>query len=67
MIDLNVFEFFEIKSTFFEISNPKKINIITEWIYKYPNMNINELNNDFLNKPRDKFFKENKIIFFLVN
>ena len=56
MIDLNVFEFFEIKSTFFEISNPKKINIITEWIYKYPNMNINELNNDFLNKPRDKFF-----------
>lgn len=43
MIDLNVFEFFEIKSTFFEISNPKKINIITEWIYKYPNMNINEL------------------------
>lgn len=67
MIDLNVFEFFEIKSTFFEISNPKEINIITEWIYKYPNMNINELNNDFLNKPHDKFFKENKIIFFLVN
>ena len=67
MIDLNVFEFFEIKSTFFEIGNPKKINIITEWIYKYLNMNINELNNDFLNKSLDKFFKENKIILFLVN
>lgn len=67
MIDLNVVEFFEIKSTFFETGNPKKINIITECIYKFPNMNINELNDDFLNKPLDKFFNENKIIFFLVN
>lgn len=67
MIDLNVVEFFKIKSTFFEIGNPKKINNITECIYKYPNMNINELSDDFLNKPLDKFFKENKIIFSLVN
>ena len=37
------------------------------WIYKHPNMNINEFNDDYLNKLLDKLSKEIKNIFLLGN
>ena len=37
------------------------------WIYKNPNMNINEFNDDYLNKLLDKLSKEIKNIFLLGN
>ena len=29
--------------------NPKKLNIIIGFIYKHPNMDVNEFNNNYLN------------------
>ena len=64
--DIKIYKFFElIESTFIEICNPKKTNIIVGCIYKHPNMNINEFNDDYLNKLLDKLSKGNKNIFFL--
>ena len=58
--DLKIYKTFELESTFFEICNPKKANIIIGCIYKHPNMNINAFNELF-----DQLSKENKTIFFL--
>ena len=63
--NLKIYKSFELESTFIEICNPKKTNIITGCTYKHPNMNINEFNDDFLNELLDKLSKENKTIFFL--
>ena len=53
--DIKIYKFFElIESTFIEICNPKKTNIIVGCIYKHPNMNINEFNDDYLNELLDK-------------
>ena len=53
--DIKIYKFFElIESTFTEICNPKKTNIIIGCIYKHPNMNINEFNDDYLNELLDK-------------
>ena len=58
--DLKIYKSFELESTVIEIFNPKKTNIIIGCIYKHPNMNINELNNDYLNELLDKLSKEKK-------
>ena len=58
--DLKIYKSFELESTFIEIFNPKKTNIIFGCIYKHPNMNINELNDDYLNELLDKLSKEKK-------
>ena len=63
--DLKIYKSFELESTFIEIFNPKKTNIIIECICKHPNMNINQFNDDYLNELLDKLPKENKTIFFL--
>ena len=52
--DLKIYKSFELESTFIEICNPKKTNIIIGSIYKHPNMNINEFNDDYLNELLDK-------------
>ena len=62
--DLKIYKSFELESTFIEISNTKKTNIIIGCIYKHPSMNINEFN-DYLNELLDKLSKENKTIFLL--
>ena len=41
------------------------MNIILSCIYKYPNININEFNDDYLNDLLDKLSKENNTIFHL--
>ena len=61
--DLKIYKSFELESTFIEIYNPKKTNIIIGCIYKHPNMDINEFNDDYLNELLDKLSKENKSIF----
>ena len=61
--DLKIYKSFELESLFIEICNPKKTNIIIGCIYKYQKRNINELNDDYLNKFPDKLSKENKTIF----
>ena len=63
--DLKIYKSFELESTFVEICNPKKTNIIVGCIYKHPNMNINEFNDDYLNELLDKLSKENKTMFLL--
>ena len=58
-----IYKSFELESTFIEICNTKKTNIITGCIYKHPSMNTNEFNDDYLNELLDKLSKENKTIF----
>ena len=61
--DLESYKSCELESLFIEIFNPKKTNIGCS--YKHPSMNINEFNDDYLNKLLDKLPKENKAIFHL--
>ena len=61
--DLKIYKSFELESTFIEICNPKKTNVIIGCIYKHPNVNINKFNDDYLNELLDKLSKENKTIF----
>ena len=63
--DLKIYKSFELEATFIEMCNPKKTNIITGYIYKHPNMNIIEFNDDYLNELLDRLSKENKTIFLL--
>ena len=50
--DLKIYKYFELESTFIEISNSKKTNIIIGCIYKHTIMNINEFNDDYINELR---------------
>ena len=43
--DLNIYKKFELESTFVEIINPKKSNIIVGTIYRHPKMDVTEFNN----------------------
>ena len=54
-----------VESIFIEICNPVKTTTIIGCIYKHPNINVNELNDDYLNELLDKLSKENKIILLL--
>ena len=63
--DLSIYKSCQIESTFIEISNPKKNNIVIGCIYKYPNMNLNEFNSFNLNDLLDKPSKEKKTVLLL--
>ena len=65
--DLKIYKSFELESMFIQICNPKKTNIIIGCSYKHPNMNINEFNDDYINKLLDKLSKENETIFLLCD
>ena len=45
--DLNIYKKIELESTFVEIINPKKSNIIVGTIYRHPKMDVTEFNNIF--------------------
>ena len=47
--DLKIYKKLELESTFIEIINPKKFNIIIGVIYKYPKMHVPDFKNNFLN------------------
>ena len=62
-LDLNIYKSNEIESTFTEILNPKKSNIIIDCIYKHPPMDLNDFNINYLNKLLNKVPKEQKSVF----
>ena len=45
--DLCIYKASELESTFIEIINPKKTNVIIGCIYRHPTMNLNEFNNNY--------------------
>ena len=63
--DLCIYKSSELESTFIEIINPKKTNIIIGCIYRPPAMNLNEFNNNYLNILLQKISKEKKNVFLL--
>ena len=63
---LNIYKPFQLESSFTEICNPKKTNIIISCIHKHPNVNAYEFNDDYVNEFHDKLSNENKPIFILV-
>ena len=55
----------ELESTFIEIVNPRKSNIIVGVIYGHPSMNLTDFNCNYLNKLLENISKEQKSIFLL--
>ena len=62
--DLNIYKKNELESTFVEIINPKKSNIIVGTIYRHPKMDVTEFNN-ILNNLLKKINQEQKTVFLL--
>ena len=61
--DLKMYNKFELESTFIEIINPRKSNIIVG-VYKHPKMDVTDFNNNFLNNLLKKINQEQKKCFF---
>ena len=62
--DLNILKKNQVESTFIEIINTKKTNIVVGCIYKHPHMDVLEFNNN-LNHLLEKVSKEHKQDFLL--
>ena len=60
---LNISKKSELGSTFVEIINPKKSNIIVAVIYRHPSMDVTDFNKNYLNGLLDKILKEEKTYF----
>ena len=60
--DSNFYKSAELESTFIEIINHKKSNIIVGCIYKHPAMDLNEFNDYYLNELLHKLSSENKSV-----
>ena len=63
--DLNIYKKNELESTFIEIVNPKKSNIIVGVIYRHPSMDLTDFNCNYLNQLLENISKEKKSIFLL--
>ena len=63
--DLNIYKKNELESTFIEIVNPKKSNILVGVIYRHPSMDLADFNCNYLNKLLENISKEQKSIFLL--
>ena len=63
--DLNIYKKNELESTFIEIVNPKKLNIIVGVIYRHPSMDLADFNSNYLNKLLENISKEQKSVFLL--
>ena len=63
--DLNIYKKNELESTFIEIANPKKSNIIVGVIYRHPSMDLTDFNCNYLNKLLENISKEQKSVFLL--
>ena len=53
------------ESTFIEIVNPRKSNIIVGVIYRHPSMDLIDFNRNYLNQLLENISKEQKSIFLL--
>ena len=56
--DLNIYKKNELESTFIEIVNPRKSNIIVGVIYRHPSMDLTDFNCNYLNKLLENISKE---------
>ena len=63
--DLNIYKKNELESTFIEIVNSRKSNIIVGVIYRHPSMDLANFNCNYLNKLLENVSKEQKSIFLL--
>ena len=63
--DLNIYKSAELESTFIEIINHKKSNILVGCIYRHPVMDLNEFNDYYLNELLNKLSSENKSVILL--
>ena len=63
--DLCIYKATELESSFIEIFNSKRSNIIIGCIYRHPNMHLDEFNDNYLNILLDRIYEENKSVFFL--
>ena len=63
--DLCIYKSSELESTFIEIINPRKTNIIIGCIHRHPTMNLNELRDNYLKILLQKNSKEKKNVFLL--
>ena len=63
--DLCIYKSTELKSTFIEILNPNKTNVIVGCIHLFPHMDLNEYNDYYVNNLLDKLSKEKKTVFLL--
>ena len=60
--DLNIYKSAELESTFIEIINHKKLNILVGCIYRHPVMDLNEINDYYRNELLHKLSSENKSV-----
>ena len=63
--DRNIYKKSELESTFIEILNPKKSNIIVGIIYRHPSMDLTDFNCNYLNKLLENISKKQKSAFLL--
>ena len=56
--DLCIYKATELESSFIEVFNLKRSNIIIGFIYRHPNMDLDEFNDNYLNVFLDKLSKE---------
>ena len=62
---MNIYNSAELKSTFIEIINHKKSNLIVGCIYRHPAMDLNEFNDYYHNELLHKLYSENKSVILL--
>ena len=62
--DLCIYKSAELESTFIEILNPKRTNVIVGCICCRPHIDLNEFNDYYINNLLDKLSKENKTVSF---
>ena len=63
--DLNIYKKSELESTFIEVINSQKSNIIIGSIYRHPSRDLDDFNKNILNKLLEKVLKEDKSVYLL--
>ena len=63
--DLNIYKANQLESTFVEIINPKKSNIVIGCLHKHPNMDVLDFKNNYLSQIFEIVSKERKQVFLL--
>ena len=56
--DLNIHEANKLESTFVEIVNPQRSNIVIGCVYKHPDMDVLDFKNNYLNQIFEILSKE---------
>ena len=63
---MNIYKSAELESTFIEIINHKKSNILVGCLYRHPDMDINEFNDIILMNYYTSFPQKKNMLSFLV-